>query len=230
MTMKSASAQHRNLALSALIVLGLGASASAQNVQSSLPVVVNGKAHATKAVVVGGQTYVPLSVLKELGIASAVSGGTLSVGIMGGATQTRALEGCLKQELFNGNWRVTVQSAAFAPAKPGSNTGWRVDVKFANASASANKLYVNSLQALGGDPVILILKDGTQLTRSGANDGGTVQFAPASARTLTYAFSRPNLQEDNPPVKMLLLFREKPAVGQYTVADPNMRFDLTCKK
>ncbi|QFP78148.1 hypothetical protein [Deinococcus sp. AJ005] len=230
MTMKSASAQHRNSVLGALIVLGFGASASAQSVQSSLPIVVNGKAHATKAVTIGGQTYVPLSVLKELGIASAVSGGTLSVGITGGATQTRALEGCLKQELFNGNWRVTVQSVAFTPARTGFNTGWTVDVKYANASAQPNKLFINSLQSSGGDPVILVLKDGSQLTRNGSSSGGTEQFAPASARTLSYFFSRPNLQQDNPPVKMLLLFREKPAVGQYTVADPNMRFDLTCKK
>ncbi|OLV15990.1 hypothetical protein [Deinococcus marmoris] len=228
MTMKSASVQHRSSVLGALIVLGLGTSASAQSVQSSLPIVVNGKAHATKAVVIGGQTYVPLSVLKELGIASAVSGGTLSVGITGGATQTRALEGCLKQELFNGNWRVTVQSAAFAPARTGFNTGWTVDVKYANASAQPNKLFVNSLE--GGDPIILVLKDGSQLTRNGSSSGGTEQFAPASSRTLSYFFSRPNLQEDNPPVKMLVLFREKPKVGQYTVADPNMRFDLTCKK
>ncbi|MDV6373196.1 hypothetical protein [Deinococcus arenicola] len=230
MTMKAVSVQPSTSALTALIVLGLAVPASAQSVQKSLPVVVNGKAHSVKAVTIGTQTYVPVSVLKELGIVYTVSGGTLNIGSAGGANQTRALEGCLKQELFNGNWRVTVQNAVFAPARTGFNTGWTVDVKYANASAQPNKLYVNSLQSLGGDPVILILKDGTQLTRNGSSDGGTQQFAPASARTLGYFFSRPNLQEDNPPVKLLLLFREKPAVGGYTVPDPNMRFDLTCTK
>lgn len=216
--------------LAALALLGIAVPAGAQGVPKSLPVVVNGKAHAAKAVTIGTQTYVPLSVFKELGIAYSVSGGTLSVGVTGGANQTRALEGCLNQELFNGNWRATVQSAIFVPAKPGNNTGWRVDVKYANASASPNKLFVNSLQAPDGDPIILVLKDGSQLTRTASNDGGTQQFAQGSARTLTYAFSRPNLQEDNPPVKLLLLFRAKPVVGWYTVSDPNMRFDLTCKK
>lgn len=213
----------------ALTLLTLTAAPTgAQGVQHSLPVVVNGKAHATKAVTLGGQTYVPLSVLKELGIAYSVSGGTLSVGATGGANQTRALEGCLKQELFNGNWRVTVEDFTLGKAKYGGRPTWFVNVTYGNASSAPNKLYVNSLQTTGL-PLILVLKDGTQLSILGLEEGGGEQFAPAARRTLTYGFGQGGLLANNPPVKLLVLFKEKPSVGRYTVSDPNMRFDLTCK-
>lgn len=218
------------LTLTVLSLLGLAAApVSAQTVQKKLPIIVNGRAHASQAVTIGAQTYVPLSVLKELGVAYAVSGTTLSVGTTGGATQTRALEGCLGQELFNGNWRVRVEDVTFGKAKYGGRPTWFVKVRYGNASSAPNKLYINSLQSTG-EPMVLILKDGTQLSLLGVQEGNGEQFAPASQRTLTYGFGQSGLLENNPPVKMLLLFKEKPSVGTYTVSDPNMRFDLTCQK
>lgn len=212
------------------MVTALALPALAQQVQRTYTLLVNGQASSSPAVVIGGQSYVPVSALKELGIAVNLSGSTLSIGAAGGQNQVGALEGCLGQTLFNGNWRVKVESVAYGKAKTGNQNAWLVKVNYGNAADRNNKLYVNSLQGGAGDPVILVLKDGSQLTRSGSYAGGAEQWASASQRTLNYDFADRSLSQDNPPVKLLLLFREKPAYGSYTVPDPNMRFDLTCTK
>lgn len=63
---------------------------------------------ADKAIVVNGKTYVPLSVLKTLGVNSSLKGTTLTLGetaanqTPGGTNQRSSLEGCLGVTLFNG--------------------------------------------------------------------------------------------------------------------------------
>ena len=78
-------------------------------------VVVNGQVSPSPAIVVNGQTYVPLSVLKSLGIPSKLKGVTLTLGTgaapatsPGGANQRASLEGCIGETLFNGVWRLKV--------------------------------------------------------------------------------------------------------------------------
>lgn len=59
------------VALTALVV--------AQTVQKQLQILVNGKASAAKALVVGNQTYVPITVLGDLGVQAKVQGNTVSL-------------------------------------------------------------------------------------------------------------------------------------------------------
>lgn len=205
------------------MVTALALPALAQQVQRTYTLLVNGQASSSPAVVIGGQSYVPVSALKELGIAVNLSGSTLSIGAAGGQNQVAALEGCLGQTLFNGNWRVTVQEADKASA--GNRDLWRLKVNYGNASSVPNKLYINSIK-----DIVLVMKDGTQTSKSSSLGGGSESWAPGSQRTLTYDIAVKDFSEDNPPVKLLLLFNAKPLKGQYTVPDPNMRFDLTCTK
>jgi len=88
-------------------VLGL---VLAQAVQRQLNLVINGQASNAKAIVVNGQSYVPVSALQALGITTSLSGSTLNLSnqAAGGANQRASLEGCLNEWLFNGIWRARV--------------------------------------------------------------------------------------------------------------------------
>ena len=64
--------------------------------------VVNGQVAPDQAIVVNGQTFVPLSALKLLGVQSSLKGSTLTLGAQnapatapGGANQKASLEGCI---------------------------------------------------------------------------------------------------------------------------------------
>jgi len=117
--------------------------------------VVNGQVAPAQALVVGGQTYVPLSALKLLGIPSSLKGNTLTLGTgtapataPGGANSRTALEGCVGDTLFNGVWRLTVRKVERIGADAGYGPGWGVTVELRNGTPTKTSLQDTGLEAI----------------------------------------------------------------------------------
>lgn len=226
------------LTLSALLAASLG-SASAQNIKLT----INGKP-AGNAIMVGGQTYVPLSALKNAGVGAVQGPGTLSLtlgqvgGTTGGANQVAALSGCLGQTFFNGVWRVTFSNLRF-DASDSTNLKWLYDVEVRNATK-------NSLAPVSGglnpdsDHLSILGPDGTpfELSTGDLMAGQKLGFAtlpPGGVWKGTLQVHDPNgAQASRPPVKLLWQIKptENDAVAKlpWNVKDPSFRVDLTCKK
>ena len=144
--------QHRSLAT---LMLGLGLLFPAVlgetgAVGTNYIIFVGGHAVAKRAILVNGELYVPLSVLKQAGLNSVLQGTTLILGtlgqsgggpaktgggqpVAGGADQRAALAGCMNETLFNGLWRLKVLKVEAlhkddAPLAP----GWGVTVEVRN--------------------------------------------------------------------------------------------------
>ncbi|CAM4430640.1 hypothetical protein [Deinococcus marmoris] len=134
----------------ALLALALTPAAVAQ----SYSLVVNGQPAPARAIVVNGQTYVPLSTLKTLGIPSSLTGSTLTLGSAapstspGGANQRASLEGCIGETLFNGVWRMTVRKIVPIGADVGLGPGWGVTVELRNGTATKLNLHDTGLEAI----------------------------------------------------------------------------------
>ncbi len=67
--------------------------------------VINGQADTAQALVIDGQTYIPLDALQRAGIEASYEGNTLSLIVgnaitAGGANQRESLEGCMGQDFF----------------------------------------------------------------------------------------------------------------------------------
>jgi hypothetical protein len=105
-------------------------------------VIVNGQVTEDKAVVIGGQTYVPLSALSSLGVTSSLDGtvltlGTASQNTVGGANQRESVEGCLGETLFNGIWRIKVTDLVPITRDKGTvieTPGWGLTVELRNGA------------------------------------------------------------------------------------------------
>ncbi|EYB67236.1 hypothetical protein DEIPH_ctg046orf0034 [Deinococcus phoenicis] len=135
----------------ALLALALPTLAAAQ----SYSLVVNGQVAPAQAIVVKGQTYVPLSALQLLGIPSSLKGTTLTLGTgtppattPGGANQRTALEGCIGETLFNGVWRLTVRKVERIGAEAGHGPGWGVTIELRNGTATKTNLQDTGLEAI----------------------------------------------------------------------------------
>jgi hypothetical protein len=123
----------------ALVIFGL---TLAQDL--TYTVVVGGQVTEDKAVVIGGQTYVPLSALSSLGVTSSLDGTVLTLGgavpqaTVGGANQRESVEGCLGETLFNGIWRIKVTDLVAITRDAGTpleNAGWGLTVELRNGAA-----------------------------------------------------------------------------------------------
>jgi len=138
---------------------------------STYSIIVNGQVAQDKAIVVNGQTYLPLSVLKALGVNYSLKGSTLTLGnpapahqTAGGANQRASLEGCLGETLFNGLWRFRVtklEPIVKDAGTPLETAGWGVTVELRSGA-----------------------KEMVQPVFTGVRDGG-IQVAFANAETLT---------------------------------------------
>ncbi|WP_309571024.1 hypothetical protein, partial [Deinococcus sp.] len=148
---------HRTLL--ALVLLTSTSLAAAQ----SYSLVVNGQVAPAKAITVNGQTYVPLSVLRTLGIPSSLSGSTLTLGspatAPGGANQRASLEGCIGDTLFNGVWRMTVSKVVAIGADVGLGPGWGVTVELRNGTTTKTNLHDTGLTSIE-----LVQPDGNTFT------------------------------------------------------------------
>lgn len=228
-------------------LLGLAASASlalAASAQHTLRLTVNGGAVTEKAIVVNGQTYVPLSILKRLGVQVSAQAGTLALGAQGGANQIAALEGCLGETLFNGIWRVKVTSLkAIGIPDAGSPDipGWAVGLEIRNGARQTTSMMSTGFGASsGGSDPALILADGSALTLDGGDflapwsqavlQGGAMTFSLRFAYPLGTTGERARTQK---PAKFILQINPRipDYVGvKYSVPDPSLRVRLDCRK
>lgn len=236
MSMSLLSRVSATLALAAL----LGA-ASAQNIKLT----INGKPAGT-AIVVGGQTYVPLASLKNAGVGAVQGPGTLSLtlggaqlgGTTGGANQVAALEGCLGQTFFNGVWRITFSNLRF-DASDSTNPKWLLDAEVRNATRdSLQPVFAGlnpdeaHLSYLGQDGSPFQLSTGDLLT------GQKLAYStlpPGGVWKGQLSVHDPNgAQANRPPVKMLWQIKpaEMPTSAKlpWNVKDPSLRVDLRCQK
>ncbi|PYE53923.1 hypothetical protein [Deinococcus yavapaiensis] len=220
---------------------------------SGYSVIVNGQTMPKPAVVIGGETYVPLSALKKLGITGTLKGNalTLSQGggvpsgtAAGGANQLPALEGCLNETLFNGIWRVKVTSLEAVRAAELANSdtsGWAVTLEMRNGARRATSLMNTGFGAASGaSQPALVLPDGNTLAVDEDDflkpwskevlQGGVMTFK------LRFSFPKGTTEAQAKalkPTKFILQVNPRlPAdLGlSYSVSDPSFRVRLTCRK
>lgn len=212
-------------------------------------IIVNGQVAEDKAIVVNGKTYLPISVLKALGVNYSLKGTTLTLGnpapanqTPGGANQRASLEGCLGETLFNGIWRfrvTKVEPIVRDAGTPLETPGWGVTVELRSGA-----------------------KEMVQPVFTGVRDGG-IQIAFADAQTLTadgldvqkltyanlppggvvthqlkfwYRYDTPK-EQIQPPAKLLFEINTKgfensirASGAGYTTPTPSFRVRLDCQK
>jgi hypothetical protein len=243
---------NRNLAPIVLIsMLGIAVAAG-----SSYSLVVNGQISKDTAIVVGGKTYVPLAVLKSLGVNSSLKGSTLTLSnsasssstqsstqggtpsvTAGGTNQRASLEGCIGETLFNGVWRLTVKSIEQI-VRSETVPGWGVTLEWKNgtkATAYATMTGVKNFALIlaNGNPLEINSYDAQQVTDKDLQQGAGV------THQLKFYFP-PNTPLENLPRPAKLLVEIDPkgitagsllAAGvAYTTPNPSFRVRLDCQK
>lgn len=191
-------------------------------------IVVNGKAVAGHAKMIGDQLYVPASALKAAGATVSVTDTKVSINwtAAGGANQTNALEGGIGDSLFDGVWRFKVESVeAF---KEDDRSGWKVKVELRNGSKFDNL----SLSGSGFDSLQLYMDDGNPLSVYNINDfitPGLIQGAPLSV-TLVFYDEVGGRKPDRLILKIAPNAETKSYLhgsgADYTTANPSFRVNL----
>jgi hypothetical protein len=211
---------------------------------TSYQLVINGQTDAAQAIVVDGQTYVPLEALQRAGIVATYDGNVLSMTIgnaqtAGGANQRESLEGCMGQDFFNGIWRVKVLSVE--PITDDNGTaGWGVNIEMKNGSTQTLTVAVDTGISGTGEGIQLVLEDETillvdpydvqTLTFANLPQGGGIthqlKFFPAFG-------TQPN---DSKPVKFLFEMNAdgvaasvREAGVAYSTPNPSLRVQLNCQ-
>jgi hypothetical protein len=219
-------------------LLALGGLALAQTVQRALEIVVNGQKSSAKAIVVQGKTYIPLDVMKSLGVNASVTGNSVSLGAQGGANQVAALEGCVNETLFNGVMRLKVlkfERLETLPKWEGVK-GWAVTTEVRNASPMTI-----SPGDLGVYGATLALKDGTiidigKISATSREFYGDISngLPSGGATTLVIRFGDFDSLNDNAPTKLVLTVDPKRAKrevqGRFSGSDVSFRVKLDCTK
>lgn len=234
-----------------VLVLGLAAG-TALGAGVSYSLVVNGQAVGEKAIVVGGKTYVPLSVLKGLGVAYSLKGNTLTLGkaaaapaanqTPGGAEQRASLEGCLGETLFNGVWRfkvTRVEPIVRDAGTPIETPGWGVTVELrSGAKANVQPVFTGvrdqGIQIAFADAQTLTADalDVQKLTYANLPPGGVVTHQ----LKFWYTYDTPK-ERIRPPAKLLFEINTKgfengirASGAGYTTPTPSFRVRLDCQK
>ncbi|GIW23825.1 hypothetical protein [Meiothermus sp.] len=215
-------------------VLGL---VLAQAVQRQLNLVVNGQAQSSKALVVGGQTYVPVSALRALGVTASVSGNTVSLSgsPVAGADQRASLEGCLNEWLNNGIWRA--RATKVEAFDENGLKGWAIDFEVRNATAKTLEAWNAGFK----DPSSLTLAfaDGTTQRMEGnalARESYEAKIynaaIPQGAGVSTKLKFTSNRTDT--PTKLLIEMDTNNIKQKYNLAfstpNPSLRFKLDCSK
>lgn len=223
-----------------IATLGLAVAAG-----SSYSIVVNGQVSSEQAIVVSGKTYVPLSVLKSLGVNSSLKGTTLTLGnssanpgqsTAGGTNQRASLEGCINETLFNGVWRLTVKSIE-PITRSETVPGWGVTVELRNGTKVTTAVYRTGLTSINlvlpnGNPLAFDEYDGQAFTR---ND--LAQAAGVTTQLKFYFPSGTPAQDLPRPEKLVVQFDpaqlwegvRKEGVA-FTTPSPSFRVRLDCQK
>ncbi|UBV45263.1 hypothetical protein LAJ19_20935 (plasmid) [Deinococcus taeanensis] len=229
-----------------LHLLALAALSGAALAATNYSIIVNGQVTQGQAIVVNGQTYVPLSALKRLGVQTSVNGSTLTLGAPapatapGGANQRASLEGCVGETLFNGIWRLTTRKVEPIGPDVGLGSGWGVTVELRNGTATRTSLHDTGLTAIElvqPDGNTLVFEERTaeepflykELTQAG---GVTYQlrFHVQDSRATASSVPRPAklvVQLDPKRLTAGYLIAGKVA---YTTPTPSFRVRLDCQK
>jgi hypothetical protein len=212
--------------------------------QSSYQLIINGQAEVAQAIVVNGQTYVPLESLQRAGITATYNGNVLSLVVgnaitAGGANQRVSLEGCLNQDFFNGIWRVKVLSVEPLVDDNGA-AGWGVTIEMKNGSTETLAPASTGIDGIG-EGIQLVLADETilsvdpydvqTLTYTSLPQGGGIthqlKFFPSSDATAN----------NSSPTKFLFAmkadkvgFSEQQAGVAYSTPNPGLRVRLDCSQ
>jgi hypothetical protein len=227
-----------------LVAISLALAGVTLAAQTDLKLSVNGKASSLPAVVIGGQTYVPLGALTTAGVGATTNAGTLSLTLpgnapagqmAGGANQIGAVEGCLGETLFNQAWRLKVLNVVPFVGENGK-TGYQLNVEARNAANKTSNFMASGLQNLN-----------TYYTLATADGNAGIWALPYDVSAFagrdvppggmfTYSFKfRPlnnTTVEDSQrvPAKLILNITTKGYGFKYTIPDPSFRVNLTCKK
>lgn len=225
-----------------LVIVMLTGLAFAQT--TSYQLVINGQTDAAQAIVVDGQTYVPLEALQRAGVSASYDGNVLSMTVgnavtAGGANQRESLEGCMRQDFFNGIWRVKVLSVEPIMNDDGV-AGWGVNVEMKNGTAQTLTVAVDTGISGTGEGIQLVLEDETillvdpydvqTLTFASLPQGGGIthqlKFFPAFG-------TAPN---DAKPVKFLFEMKADGVANSiqqagvaYSTPNPSLRVQLDCQ-
>ena len=196
--------------------------------QTTYKLVVNGH-NAGQAIVVGGQTYVPLAALKALGIPSKLAGGTLSLGTAGGSNPLAALEGCIGETLFNGIWRAKVSKIEAIDIN--GQRGYGVTLELRNATQQSLSPSDTQVKYDPGD-IALALDDGTTLSMNRFDYAWLLEAIPQAApKTHQIQFFTGSSAK---PSKLVMriepIAKDSRLPVRYSTPDPSFRFNLACQK
>ncbi len=221
-----------------LIALALAFAALASTgLAQEYSVVVDGVRSPVTAVTLNGVVYVPLQALTDVGVVATFDGGALSLTLppkaAGGAGQRESVEGCLRQDLFNGVWRVRVTDVS---PLTGDKPGWGVTVEVRNGSTTT--LMPTDAGVDGtGEGIQLVLADGTILAAD-PYDVQELTFASlpqGGGLTHQLLFYLPSGASLGQPDKFLFEFHadgigfsEQQAGVAFTVPNPSLRVRLGC--
>lgn len=215
----------------------------------SLKLSINGKAISTPALVINGQTYVPLSALSAFGAVATSSAGRLSLqwpggagaspnaAAAGGANKLTALEGCVNETLFNGVWRFKVLSVLSGTVE--GLPGYLVNVELRNGTPRSQSVFGSGLSNTS-DAYTLVAADGnTGIWRTEHILNDFADHSVLQAGLLTYTFKFWPADSSTPqqtamvPTKFIMRidtqYVNKKDVP-YSLADPSFRINLQCRK
>jgi hypothetical protein len=223
----------------AIMMLGI-----ALGTGSSYSLVINSQTSKEQAIVVAGKTYVPLTVLKSLGINSSLKGTTLTLSntsgsdppsntTAGGTNQRASLEGCTGETLFNGVWRLTVLATKPISRYNGQQPGYNLNLEWKNGT----KTTINALNT-GLKTLNLVLEDGTVLQSEDVQSLANKSLPQAAGITLDLAFyaeSGTPVEKLSKPAKFLVEIDPKVLVNTgvpvvYSTPNPSFRVRLDCQK
>ncbi|MFM9874133.1 MAG: hypothetical protein ACKVQS_11795 [Fimbriimonadaceae bacterium] len=196
--------------------------------QATTKLVINGKAVAGAPKTIDKVTYIPVTALKAAGATINTANGTMTINFPqnGGANQLTALEGGMNEWLFNGIWRLRVDSVK---SMEGDRPGWLIGVELKNGTTAQNI----ALDGTGFQSVELVMDDQNILKQPyNVTDFNRPVGQGSSVRTeLMYFDDEGNGRK---PIKLIVRitpdqftkdFLKSQKLG-YTVPDPSFRINL----
>ncbi len=205
-----------------LLALGLGMIAVAG--QTAYKLVVNGKESKSQPIMVKDKLYVPVDALKEAGMIVSVEKNTVTLKFsktdaQGGANQQDGQEGKMGEWLFNGIWRLKVNSLKKRDGSP----GYEAEIELKNGSKWQNI----SLAGTGWNGITLVLEDGTPVSAaSDAVDLRDIGLAQGAGYTATVVFDS---ESTSKPDRIILRLDPRGLAGtemKYSVANPSFRVSV----
>ncbi|HVT13105.1 MAG TPA: hypothetical protein VHE55_12645 [Fimbriimonadaceae bacterium] len=212
-----------------VVFAAFGIAAVAFAAQASYRLVINGKPVSGSAIVVKGETYVPLKALQAAGVKASFTDDALQLTLQaaGGANQSGALEGGIDEWLFDGVWRFRVTSVKQIDS---DLKGWNVGVELRNGTKADDI----ALSGTGFESLNLVLSDGTLVPPYNITDIRDAAFAQGAGKTLTLVFNVDDIG-NRKPEKLLLLIKPDDDLVKYmrdsmkiayTTKDPSFRVKL----